>query len=495
MVIHLKNCQLKYEMEKLSLAFFPYEKFQVIEEPPYVVPTEDGLITVTYTEGKEEQTVTVTYSKGTIHTRSTESADRSEQAERLAGRALYRCLKEATGIAPAWGILTGVRPSKLMTKYRAEQGEEAAKKYFSEKLLTSPEKVELAARVSKVEEAIIATSQRNHFSLYISIPFCPNRCSYCSFVSHSINTPGAKKLLPDYFEHLLEELKLTGEAVKGSTLKLASVYVGGGTPSTLSAQQIRRLIATVKESFDLSDCKEFTFEAGRPDTITEEKLQAIFEGGVDRISINPQTMTDEILKSIGRDHTVEDIKYCFATARRIGFTNINMDLIAGLEGDTPENFTRSLKEVLSLDPESVTVHALAYKRSSNLVLEEELFSRGKETAQMVNASNALLADAGYVPYYMYRQTRSLGNLENVGWSKPGKESYYNIYMMEECHTILSCGAGAVTKLKTPGDQHISRLFNYKYPYEYNTRFEELMTQKETLKAFIEEHHKEGGTEQ
>ncbi len=484
MVIRLVNCHLKYEMEKLSMAFFPNEKFQVHEEPFKEVNLDEGTITVTLLPGEAEQTVVVSYEKADVAVSKEETAPLSTKLELLAGRVLYRTLSEVTGIRPAWGILTGVRPSKLMTKHMAEEGEEAAKEFFRTELLTSDQKIALAASVSKAEEAIIATSKPESYSLYISIPFCPNRCSYCSFVSHSINTPSAKKLLPEYFEKLLTELELTGDIVRGSKLRLESIYVGGGTPSTLSSEQIARLIEKVKEQFDLSTCREFTFEAGRPDTITKDKLQAIFDGGVDRISINPQTMTDDILKTIGREHTVEDIKNCYREARAIGFQNINMDLIAGLPGDSPDNFKRSLEEVIALDPECITVHALAYKRSSNLEKSEELFSRGKETAQMIDCSNELLGNAGYLPYYMYRQTRSLGNLENVGWAKPGYESEYNVYMMEECHTILSCGAGAVTKMKTPGKNEISRLFHFKYPYEYNTRFEEIVEAKKTLKEFV-----------
>jgi len=212
------------------------------------------------------------------------------------------------------------------------------------------------------------------------------------------------------------------------------------------------------------------------------------QGGVTRVSINPQTMTDSILASVGRYHTAEDIKHCFREARAHGFCNINMDLIAGLPGDTPENFSRSLRDVLDLDPEAITVHTLAYKRSSNLIPTEELFSKGKETATMVSSAGKTLQNAGFLPYYMYRQTRSVGNLENVGFCKPGFECYYNVYMMEECHSILACGAGAVTKLKVPGKKEISRLFNFKYPYEYNTRFDELRKQKERLAAFLATYH-------
>ncbi|MBQ8083926.1 MAG: coproporphyrinogen dehydrogenase HemZ, partial [Clostridia bacterium] len=292
-----------------------------------------------------------------------------------------------------------------------------------------------------------------------------------------------RKLYPAYFEKLLEEIRVTGQIAREKGRVLRTVYVGGGTPSTLTAEQTRELLDTIHASFDFSRCNEVTFEAGRADSITEEKLAAMLEGGADRISINPQTMTDSILEAVGRRHTVQDVYDVFAAARRVGFRNINMDLIAGLPGDSPENFERSLKDVIAMDPESVTVHTLAYKRSSSLIPTKELFARGQETSRMVDTSNERLTDAGYAPYYMYRQTRSVGNLENVGWAKPGCESAYNVFMMEECQDIFACGAGAVTKMLVPGTTDNVRLFNYKYPYEYVDRFDQLIANKQKVRDF------------
>ncbi len=483
MVIKLVGNPYRYEMEKLSMAFFPDRKFKVLEDGESVPEEQknDPIITV----AKYEDRISVTYLDPIDSTSagSDEPYQETEDPELAAGRALYRTLSKVTGLSPKWGILTGVRPSKVMIRHLEEDGKEQAFSYFREKLLVSPERIELANTVAEQEKKIIDSSTDRSFSLYISIPFCPNRCSYCSFVSHSVSAPSAKKLFPAYYEKLLQEVKRTGEIAKETGLDLRSVYVGGGTPSTLSAEQIRGLLETINNSFDFSNCSEFTFEAGRPDTTTKEKLRAMKEGGVDRISINPQSMTDEILKNVGRTHTVEDIKRTFQEAREVGFTNINMDLIAGLPGDTPENFNHSLQEVLALDPESVTVHTLAYKRSSSLIPTKELFSRGKDTLAMVDTSMDLLSHNGYVPYYMYRQTRSVGNLENVGWAKPGCESKYNVFMMEECHSILACGGGAVTKLKRAGSDDIKRVFNYKYPYEYVNRFDTLMEQKQQILDF------------
>ena len=302
-----------------------------------------------------------------------------------------------------------------------------------------------------------------------------------------MNTPTAEKAFVPYFENLLEEIKYTAQIADECGIKMRSAYVGGGTPSTLSAEQTALLLKTVRDGFDMSDCLEFTFEAGRPDTITDEKLSACREGGVDRISINPQTMVDGVLAAVGRRHTAQDVIDVFNDARRLGFTNINMDLIAGLPADDFEGFKYSLEELIGLSPESITVHTLAYKRSSDLSYENGLFSATRDIARMVDFANDSLYENGYNPYYMYRQAKSVGNLENVGWCRPGFESAYNIFMMEECHTILACGAGAVTKLKEPAGDEIERVFNFKYPFEYNQNFAEQINRKKAVKIFYGQH--------
>jgi len=487
MIIRLVGNTWRYEMEKLSMAFFPDRKFQILEpgnpEPEHLAPNQPVITVV-----RKEDSVTVTYQDEDRKKASVEPLREGTDPELAAGRALYNTLSAVTGLRPKWGILTGVRPSKVMRNHLRTETDKEAISYFENALYVDPKKAALAHTVARAEDVIIADSTPESCSLYISIPFCPNRCTYCSFVSHSIGSPSAKKLFPQYYEKLLQEVERTGEISAECGLTLRSIYIGGGTPSTLSSEQISGLLQCISRSFDLSSCSEFTFEAGRPDTTTAEKLRAIKEGGADRISINPQSMTDDILQSVGRNHTVEDIKRTFREAREAGFQNINMDLIAGLPGDDPENFRRSLMEVLDLDPESVTVHTLAIKRSASLIPTEELFSRGNETSEMVDTSSELLYNNGYAPYYMYRQARSVGNLENVGWAKPGMESRYNVYMMEECHTILACGAGAVTKLKRPDSDDIHRLFNYKYPYEYINRFGALMEQKRQILEFHRESH-------
>ncbi len=408
----------------------------------------------------------------------------NEDAEYALACCVFDCLREITGYTPAWGLLTGVRPSKLMSKLIAEYGKDGAMDYFTQKLRVSEGKAKLAATVSVVQEPIVAANSPDSFSLYVSIPFCPSRCSYCSFVSHSIASTNAKKLFTPYLENLKRELEITGEIAARNSLKLESVYFGGGTPGILSSEESLLLINTIKEYFDLSACKEYTFESGRADVISEEKLLTLKNSGVDRISINPQTYDDRILEIIGRKHTAAQAVDAYNLARNIGFNSINTDLIAGLPGDTVQGFVNSIDTAILLKPENITVHSLALKRSSTLVAKENaLLCQDNTAAQMIDYAEKALTSAGYVPYYMYRQSRCVGNLENVGWCLLGKECLYNIYMMEEIHTVLAVGAGAVTKLKAPDSNYIERIFNFKYPYEYNSRFDELIERKGRITEF------------
>ena len=472
------NHKFHYEMEKLVRIFMPDEKIEVV----YDKAIEDfNLLTAV----EDEITVTVNFD-GFFKTLIAPFCDDDEMQM---GRMVYALLSEYTGFSPKWGVLTGVRPSKLLINTEKTMGREKTEEYFKTDLLVTDEKFHLARSVADQEERIIATSRPDSFSLYISVPFCPSRCSYCSFVSHSIENEKAKKLLPQYVEYLVKELEITGEIAKANGLKLESVYVGGGTPSTLSAEQLKTVTDAVNNNFDLSTCREFTVEAGRPDTITEEKLRVLKDSPVDRISINPQTFVNSVLQAVGRRHSAEDTTEIFNLARKIGFNNINMDLIAGLPTDTYEGFCHSVDTALQLDPENITVHTLAVKRASGI----------GQNSPKIAAQNAVLASKmldytyeklknDYHPYYMYRQSKSAGSLENVGWAKTGTECIYNIFMMEECHTILSCGGGAVTKLKAPKGDEIERIFNFKYPFEYISGFEELVERKKRITEFYGTYH-------
>lgn len=489
MILYLNGHDFHYETENLCRVFFPLEEIRCTYEP------EEGNRVVSTFLQKDDRQVTITVqaeidgkSARRVRQSAIDSGDGEKEQELSMAQALFEVLREITGYTPAWGLLTGVRPAKLMHRLVEEEGSpEAAKAYFMERLMVSEQKTDLAMKVARAQTPVYRLSRPESFSLYVSIPFCPTRCSYCSFVSHSMNT--AKKLMPEYVRLLARELAELGQTAKTLGLRLETVYFGGGTPTTLSAEDYLFLNEAIQKSFDLSTLREYTVEAGRPDTITPEKLAAMKQAGVDRISINPQTLNDEVLEHIGRRHTVKQTLDAYAMARAHGFDNINMDLIAGLPMDTQASYHNTLETVLGLEPESITVHTLALKRSSSLVTrgEETIEMTAELTGRMLDETARALPDKGYYPYYMYRQSRCVGNLENVGWCLNGKESLYNVFMMDEIHTVLAAGAGAVTKLKAPQGPYLERVFNYKYPYEYISRFDELMERKNKIPAFYEKY--------
>ena len=384
-----------------------------------------------------------------------------------------------------WGILYGVRPARLMHATVESVGRDGAvKKFLSDKV--QQKKIDLALAVMERENRIIELSSDNSFSLYVSIPFCPSRCSYCSFVSHSI--ANAQELIEPYVELLCKELEYTGSVAKELGLRLESVYFGGGTPTTLSPSQLDALLGTIERSFDLSTVREYTVEAGRPDTVTREKLDTLLLHNVSRISINPQTFNDDVLKSIGRRHTSKQTVDAYNLARQMGFGNINMDFIAGLNSDTFDSFKQSIDTAINLSPESITVHNLALKSGAYLCTENELFDLTKRSlaTKMIDYSYNTLTENAYNPYYMYRQSKSLGNLENVGYARDGYDCLYNIFMMDETHTVLAAGAGAVINLKNPKNTHIERIYNYMYPYEYINTFEPIISRKKGIFDFYSE---------
>ena len=480
----LINHNFRYEIEKLIRIFLPFEKIAFFDS---VVPDDNTVITEIKTIGKdiyafaELNIKDKKYSDKCLISKDTD--DLEQEKELRLAICLYNCFTFASGYYPQWGILTGVRPAKLFSRLSGSMGSKNAEEYFRDSFKVSDKKIELCKKTRLGEEKIISLSKSNSFSLYISIPFCPTRCSYCSFVSHSVEQ--AKKLIPKYVEKLCEEIALTGKKARELNLRLETVYIGGGTPTTLSAEQIKTVMDTVKENFDLSDCLEYTVEAGRPDTITEDKLIAIKNGGATRISINPQTMNDSVLETIGRKHTSAQTVESFKLARTLGFNNINMDLIAGLPSDTYDSFKETLDKVSKLNPESVTVHSLSMKRSSNLTIKGDFpeIEIGKIASDMVDYANTFLIKKGIFPYYMYRQSKTVGNLENVGYAKKGAECLYNVYIMDETHSILACGASAVTKLREPGGNYIERIFNFKYPYEYIDRFNDIIARKDGINEF------------
>ncbi len=381
-------------------------------------------------------------------------------------------------------MVTGIRPVKKINELM-ERGLDKPEIFsvLKEKYYVSDEKLELAYSTAVTQSDALNALDKRSYSLYVSIPFCPSRCSYCSFVSHSIESAGAKKLLPDYVKKLCEEIALTAETAKELGLRLDTVYIGGGTPTVLSADQLAEVMSAVKKNFDISKIREYTVEAGRSDTITEKKLEIIRDFGATRISVNPQTMNDSVLEAIGRRHTAKDVVSAFETARRLGFGNINMDVIAGLPTDTPESFAQTIETLCGMDPESITIHTLTVKRSSALFSEEERRIDGR-IGEMVGSGQKCLLGAGYLPYYLYRQKNTVENLENVGFAKAGYECLYNIYIMEEAQTILAAGAGGSTKLVNTETGKIERLFNYKFPYEYISRYDKMIAKKAGIVKFF-----------
>lgn len=484
----MKLCNLgnrfDYEMEKLIRLYLPFEKIEVFHEE-----TDDDRLAVCKVL-KDNDTANINaYLKldGEIaeHTQNITKTevDFDRDCELALARLLADCFYDITGYRPQWGILTGVRPARLFSRKVIESGKDETLKYFKNALQVFQNKIDLCVATEKSEKEIINLSKPNSFSLYLSVPFCPTRCSYCSFVSHSVDKAG--QLIPAYVDHLCKELIYTAKIAKELNLKLETVYMGGGTPTTLSAEQLKRVLSIVNNFFDVSSVREFTVEAGRPDTITEDKLIAIKDNGATRISINPQTLNDEVLKNIGRNHTAKQTIDAFDLARKVGFRNINMDLIAGLPQDTFKSFKETLEKIITLGPESVTVHSLSMKRASTLTKKGEFpeIDAGKTASLMVEYAKECLEKNSLFPYYMYRQSKTVGNLENVGYSKKGFEGLYNVYIMDETHTILACGASAVTKLKAPDGEEIKRIFNYKYPYEYISGFEEQLSRKSAIKEF------------
>ncbi len=476
MNLYVKNHNFHFELENLTRLFFPNEKITVIRDfsktqPPYI-----------YTEVSDKITISVnigSFNKSETAVKKLTDDDN----ELVSAQLLYKLLCDFTGLTQPWGILTGVRPVKLLRRLAEESNEEQAVKKFENDFFVSNEKIALSRETEHNERKILELSKPESFSLYVGIPFCPSRCSYCSFVMASIER--AEKLIEPYTKLLCEEIKQTAEIANKLGLRLETVYFGGGTPTTLSAEQLDTVLRTVNNSFDMSTCREFTVEAGRPDTIDIAKLFALKENKVDRISINPQTVNDEVLKTIGRKHTAQQFFDAFELARKCGFDNINTDLIAGLPTDTPESFKNSLDSIVRLNAECITVHTLCMKRASRLTTEGVTLDlqQARDAREMLAYTQNILGQNEYIPYYMYRQSRMVGNLENVGWSKKGFESLYNVYVMDETHTILACGSGGVTKLKRNNPDYLERIFNFKYPYEYIDRFDELIQRKSGIMQF------------
>lgn len=404
------------------------------------------------------------------------------ECERMLGVLGYKMLERATGLSPDWGILTGVRPIKLfhrMLESGADEGETAL--HFGEKFLLAPEKIKLALATQKNESILMRRAPKNGFSLYISIPFCPSRCSYCSFVSHSIER--MTRLIEPYVDALVKEIECAAHAAYTAGLVPTCAYVGGGTPSVLTPKQLERLLGAVDRAFGPGVFEEYTVEAGRPETVTPMKLEVLRAYGVGRISINPQTFEDSVLAHVGRKHTSAETVAAYELAKCYGFDTINTDIIAGLPTDTAEGFARTLATLTDMRPHNITVHTLAFKRAADTRDSAEKYD-ADAAGDMVKNAHRTLGAAGYEPYYLYRQKNTLANLENTGYTLPGHGGIYNVLMMDDRHTVIGAGAGAVTKLFDENSGRLERVFNYKYPHEYLNGFEQIIKRKEKISEFF-----------
>lgn len=470
MIIQINGNLNSYYIQTLCMLFFPGVKFPENE----VETPETQVVTVHMTETDTGVSAISTIRQGE---KSTEGAwqenwdstigDRDRIRKIAAGRAFMLAGESFTGFTPPWGIMTGVRPAKLVSEYlhHGKTPTEAAA-LLEREFFASPEKASLAVQVAQAEDRLITMDKRKECSLYVAIPFCPTRCAYCSFVSYT--SPNLLKLIPDYLAALAEDIDHTCALIKQLGLTVSTVYIGGGTPTILTADQLSFLLSRIRKW--IPNVEEFTLEAGRPDTITKDKLTVAKQYGVDRISVNTQTLNEDVLAKIGRKHTAAEFFAAYETAREVGIPAVNIDLIAGLPTDTADSFQVTMDAILPLQAENVTVHTFCVKKSADFKTEGMFDRDGMEAMKSVAYSYSSLTEHGYLPYYMYRQKNTVGNLENVGYAKAGYEGLYNIYMMEEVHSIFSCGASAVTKFvslpDSEGNVRIERIFQPKYPYEY-----------------------------
>ena len=488
MKLYLSGHEYRYAVEQILLTMFPEERpvYPERREPGdgAVVSLHTGPV---YTTAFAGIRYGGKYAKAFSRCRTDNlggKLQRDRELQKIIKFAFYRAAYEITGKKPVWGALTGIRPAKMIGTL-GEKGlsEEQAARTLTREYFVAPERATLCLDAYQAGERVRRTLDRRDAALYVGIPFCPTRCAYCSFVSQTVER--SMGLIEPFLAALYREIVETAAVAKRLRLRIISVYIGGGTPTTLSAPQLTDLIGRLRAAFSLSDGVEFTVEAGRPDTITAEKLAALREGGVTRISINPQSMDDRVLEAIGRKHSAEDVRRACRLARDAGSGAVNMDLIAGLPADSAKGFQRTLDEVIGYRPENITVHTLALKKGSRILLEGTALPSAEEVGRMLDFAAAGLRQAGYRPYYLYRQKFMSGGFENVGWALPGTENLYNILIMEELCTILAMGGGGSTKLVAAETGKIERIFNAKYPLEYLENEEKRTASKEHIAEFYE----------
>ena len=457
-----------YAVEQLQLALFP--------------DGTEGMAVSKLHRGKLWLTASTKITVGDQTATASRRIKAAEETVRSRRRALqqsyYLAAKQLLPAIPPWGALAGVRPTKITTKHLLEGGSaKTADRLLKDVYYVTEPRRKLAIDCSLSTAHAASLLDEKDVSLYVGIPFCPTRCAYCSFVSRTVGK--RTELIEPYLQALLQELRLTGQLMEKSGRKVRTIYIGGGTPTTLSCQQMELLMQTIGECFDLSRLLEFTVEGGRPDTLNEEKLSLIARCGADRMSINPQTMIDSVLRASARPHSAQDVLRAYHQAENAGFKAINMDLIAGLPGDDPAGFRHSLDTVAELMPANITVHTLALKKDADLFQRRENLPSAQQVTEMVAYAEEKLRGLGYRPYYLYRQKYMSGSFENVGWSRDGLDCLYNIYMMEEVHSIVSVGGGSISKVNLP-DGKLVRFPNPKFPEQYIEMIDTVLEKKKEM---------------
>lgn len=489
MKLYLFGHSYQYAVEQSLLTLFPDQRPTYAASPP--AETDDAVwsrLTVSEHTAIGQTTIRL---GGRTANGTAQCAASALTGGLVTDRLLQRVLKQSfyraalplrSAPPPPWGMLTGIRPAKLASRaLEAGMTEAETHTLFRETYFVSETRTQLALDAAKAGLAAKSSLDPNDLSLYIGIPFCPTRCAYCSFVSADIQK--TLKLVEPYLDALCQEITACAPLLQEAGLHLRTIYIGGGTPTTLSARQLDRLLDHVATQFDLTHVTEYTVEAGRPDTITAEKMAVLAAHCVDRVSVNPQTMENAVLEAMGRSHRAEDIYPAYQAVRNAGIPMVNMDLIAGLPRDSVSGFHSTLEQVLALEPENITVHTLALKKGARLMMERQGLPSDTDTAAMLDYAWTRLRKTGYLPYYLYRQKYMSGALENIGWCKPGCEGLYNICIMEELHTILALGGGGSTKLTDPETGQIIRITNPKYPHVYLERMTQICTNKRELVSF------------
>ena len=473
MILNINGALNRYYAQTLCMIFFPGTDFSEKQEITGNTPVVDFDIKVM--EAGVTVSVVIKYKDRTesaeIYKEIQSAYNKNSNVEKCiklaAGTAMITAGGKMFGCIPPWGILTGVRPSKIAADCLAQGVKiKETKNILKDEYHINPKKATLVTNIAVKEEKIIKKLPKNACSLYISIPFCPSRCAYCSFVSYS--TKRLLSLIPEYLDQLLHDLDEMFNIIKTLGQKVVTVYIGGGTPTILSETQLETLLQKISDNINVSELLEFSLEAGRPDTITKEKLDIALKYGVNRVSINPQTLNEQVLTNIGRKHTVADFYRAFDISRECGVPVINTDIIAGLPGESYASFSHTVEELLKLRPENIMCHTFCVKKSADILKNgTDIYSiDGGDTGKCIDYTQITTKNAGYVPYYMYRQKNTVGNFENVGFSLDGLEGKYNIFIMEEVHSIFSVGAGASIKVVSPDRKNIVRHFMPKYPYEY-----------------------------